>query len=187
MEGPTQIEPKGLADYLDVLSKSVFQSGISWRVVEAKWEGTREAFRGFDPEKVANLTPKQIDELAADTRLIRNRRKIEATVENAETMLELDHEFGGFRKYLRSHGDFETVSADLVKRFKFLGDMGSYHFLHVVGEPVPSHEKWMAAHRPEGFAPRTTKPRAAKAKTSKAKGSKPKTTKARTSRPRTGR
>ncbi|MGH2659742.1 MAG: DNA-3-methyladenine glycosylase I, partial [Actinomycetota bacterium] len=70
MEAPTQIKPKGLADYLGVLTKAVFQSGISWRVVEAKWAGTREAFRGFDPEKVANLTPKEIDELAADTRLI---------------------------------------------------------------------------------------------------------------------
>ena len=63
MEGPTQIRPKDLADYLDVLSRSVFQSGISWRVVEAKWEGTREAFEGFDPAKVANLTPKQVEEI----------------------------------------------------------------------------------------------------------------------------
>jgi len=154
-----QIEPKGLADYLDVLSKAVFQSGISWHVVEAKWEGTREAFRRFDPRKVAKLTPKQIDALAEDTRLIRNRRKIEATVENAETMLQLDDEFGGFKKYLRSHDDFEALSADLVKRFKFVGEMGSYYFLHVVGEPVPPHEQWMKAHRPQGFAPRMSKPR----------------------------
>jgi len=40
---------------------------MSWRVVEAKWEGTREAFRGFEPHKVANLTPKQIDALAEDS------------------------------------------------------------------------------------------------------------------------
>ncbi len=159
MEGPTQIKAKGLADYLEVLSKAAFQSGISWRVVEAKWEGTREAFCGFDPQKVANLTPKQIDALVEDTRLIRNRRKIEATVENAETMLALDDEFGGFKKYLRSHDDFEALSADLVKRFKFLGDMGSYYFLHVVGEPVPPHEQWMRAHRPQGFVPRSSRPR----------------------------
>lgn len=159
MEGPTQIKPKGLADYLDVLSKAVFQAGITWRVVDAKWEGTREAFHGFDPHKVANLTPKQIDALAEDTRLIRNRRKIEATVENAETMLALDGEFGGFKKYLRSHDDFEALSADLVKRFKFLGDMGSYYFLHVVGEPVPPHEQWMKAHRHQGSVPRPSRPR----------------------------
>jgi 3-methyladenine DNA glycosylase Tag len=182
MEGPTQIKPKGLADYLDVLSKAVFQSGMSWRVVEAKWEGTREAFRGFDPHTVANLTPKQIDALAEDTRLIRNRRKIEATVENAETMLALEDEFGGFEKYLRSHGDFESLSADLVNRFKFLGDTGSYYFLHVVGEPVPSHDQWMKSHRPEGFAPRTSKARTEKARTAKARTSKPRTSKPRTRR-----
>jgi 3-methyladenine DNA glycosylase Tag len=182
MEGPTQIRPKGLADYLDVLSKAVFQSGMSWRVVEAKWEGTREAFRGFDPHKVANLTPKQIDALAEDTRLIRNRRKIEATVENAETMLALDDEFGGFRKYLRSFEDFEALSADLVKRFKFLGDTGSYYFLHVVGEPVPPHEQWMKSHRPHGFVPRTSKARTAKAGTSKARTAKAGTSKARTAK-----
>jgi hypothetical protein len=160
-EGPKQITPKGLADYLDVLTKAVFQSGISWRVVEAKWEGTREAFRGFDPERVANLTPKQIDKLAADTRLIRNRRKIEATVENAETMLELDREHGSFKKYLRSFSTYDAVQKDLVKRFKFLGDAGAYYFLHVVKEKVPPHDEWMATYKPSGFE---RKPRATGAK-----------------------
>jgi 3-methyladenine DNA glycosylase Tag len=180
MEGPTQIRPKGLADYLDVLSKAVFQSGMSWRVVEAKWDGTREAFRGFDPHSVANLTPKQIDALAEDTRLIRNRRKIEATVENAETMLAVEDEFGGFKRYLRSFEGFEALSADLVKRFKFLGDTGSYYFLHVVGEPVPPHDQWMKSHRPHGFVPRTSKTRTAKPRTSKAKTAKARTSKRRT-------
>jgi 3-methyladenine DNA glycosylase Tag len=83
MEGPPKVKVTGLSDYLDVLTRAVFQSGISWRVVEAKWGGTTTAFKGFDPKKVARLTPKQVDALAADTRLIRNRKKIEATVENA--------------------------------------------------------------------------------------------------------
>ena len=154
MEAPTQIKPKRLADYLDVLTKAVFQSGISWRVVEAKWPGTRVAFHDFDPERVANLTPKQIDRLTEDTRLIRNRRKIEATVENAETMLDLDRAHKSFRRYLRSFADFEAVSADLVRRFKYLGETGAYYFLHVVGEPVPSHEEWMDRHRPQGHGRR---------------------------------
>jgi DNA-3-methyladenine glycosylase I len=111
MDGPPQIRPKGLADYLDVLSQAAFQSGISWKVVQAKWPGTREAFRDFDPQKVANLTPKQVDALVADTRVIRNRKKIEGTVDNAETMLALDREFGGFRKYLRSFPDLTRSSA----------------------------------------------------------------------------
>lgn len=97
-EGPRKIKPKGLADYLDVLTRAVFQSGISWRVVEAKWPGTIEAFGGFDPERVANLTPADVDALATDTRLIRNRAKINATEQNAETMLALDREHGSFNQ-----------------------------------------------------------------------------------------
>ena len=146
MDEPKQIRPTGLADYLDVLTKAVFQSGISWRVVEAKWAGTREVFKGFDPVKVANLTPKQVDALAQDTRLIRNRKKIEATVENAETMLALDREHRGFRKYLRSFPEYDALQADLVKRFKFLGNMGAFYFLYVVREKVPGYEEWHARY-----------------------------------------
>jgi len=50
VEGPKQIRPKRLSDYLEVMSKAVFQSGMSWRVVEAKWPGFREAFFEFDPD-----------------------------------------------------------------------------------------------------------------------------------------
>jgi len=150
-EGPRKIKPKGLADYLDVLTRAAFQSGISWRVVEAKWPGTTEAFGGFDPERVANLTPADVDALAADTRLIRNRAKINATVQNAETVLALDREHGSFKKYLRSFPTYDALQADLVKRFKFLGDMGAYWFLYVVGEQTPPHEEWMTTYKPEGM------------------------------------
>jgi 3-methyladenine DNA glycosylase Tag len=153
MEEPKQIRPKALNDYLEVMTKTVFQSGISWRVIESKWDGFRDALFGFDPERIAALDAPDIDRLAADTRIVRNRRKIEATVYNAETMLELTKEHGSFKRYLRSHGDFEETVADLRKRFKFVGDTGAYYFLHVVGEPVPPHEEWMKAHG------RSTRPR----------------------------
>ena len=148
MEAPERITPKGLNDYLAVLTKAVFQSGISWRVIEAKWPGFQEAFFGFDPERIARLSPADVDALAADTRIVRNRRKIEATVVNARTMLDLNAEYGSFRTYLRSQGDFESTVADLIKRFKFVGRMGAYYFLYVVGEEVPSHEQVMAATPP---------------------------------------
>ena len=154
MQAPEQIVPKKLADYLDVLTRAVFQSGISWRVVEAKWPGTREALHGFDPERLADLTPDDVDRLAEDSRLIRNRRKIEATVANAQTMLDLDREYKGFKRYLGTFGDYDAVAADLIKRFKFLGGTGAYYFLHVVGEKVPPHEEWMAAHQPAAPGPR---------------------------------
>jgi DNA-3-methyladenine glycosylase I len=148
MEAPQQITPQTLADYLEVLTKAVFQAGISWRVIEAKWDGFREAFAGFDPETVAGFGDEDIERLAADTRIVRNRRKIEATVQNAQAMLELEREHGGFGRYLRSQPDYEALVADLRGSFRFLGDTSAYFFLYVVGEPVPPHEEWMAAHPP---------------------------------------
>jgi 3-methyladenine DNA glycosylase Tag len=142
---PDKIKPKALGDYLEVMTKAVFQSGISWRVIEAKWDGFREAFEGFDADKVAAFTPDDVDRLAQDTRIVRNRRKIHATVDNAVEMIELDREHGGFRNFLRSQDSFEETVADLKRHFSFLGDTGSYYFLHVVGEKVPSHEEWMAS------------------------------------------
>ncbi len=136
------------------MSKAVFQSGMSWRVVEAKWAGTREALYGFDPERVADLTPDDVDRLAQDQRLVRNRRKIEATIANAQTLLDLEQQHKGFKRYLGSFGDFEAASADLAKRFKFLGPMSAYYFLYCVGEPVPPHEVWMAAHPGSAATPR---------------------------------
>ena len=144
-EAPEQIEPKILGDYLEVMSKAVFQSGMSWRVVDAKWPSTREAFRDFDAETVADLTEEDVDALAKDTRVIRNRRKLDAVVANAGRMIELEKEHGPFRSYLRSHKDFEATVASLRKEFKFMGDLGCYYLLHVVGEEVPSHDDWMAS------------------------------------------
>jgi len=131
---------------LEAITRAVFQGGISWRVVEAKWEGIREAFSGFDPHAVANLDAADIEALVADPRVIRNRAKLEGTVDNAQTLLELDAEHGSFRSYLRSHGGFDATVTDLKRQFRFLGDTGAYYFLYVVGERVPPQEEWSAAH-----------------------------------------
>jgi 3-methyladenine DNA glycosylase Tag len=144
-EAPEQVKVKSLNDYLDVMSKATFQSGMSWKVVEAKWTGIREAFHGFDVDTVAEMSEDDIDRLTQDTSVIRNRRKLAAVVSNAQRMGELEDEFGTFKKYLRSEADFEATVKSLRKNFKFLGDFGSYYFLYVVGEQVPPHEEFQAS------------------------------------------
>ncbi len=139
---PPQVTPKKLDDYLEAMTKSAFQAGISWDVIYAKWDGFREAFRGFDVEHVASLSPRDVDKLAKDTRIVRNRAKIEATVHNAQTLIDLDTEHKGFRKYLRSFDSYEALVKDLRKRFKFLGETGCYIFLYVVKEKVPEYHEW---------------------------------------------
>ena len=159
-EEPARITPKRLGDYLDVMSKAVFQSGISWKVVEAKWPDTQAAFHDFDAKTVASMSERDIDALASDTRVIRNRRKLEAIVSNAGRLLELEAEHGSFKRYLEAPGDFGGTVAVLRKDFKFLGEMGCYYFLYVVGEPVPPHEEWQASRqqatprKPTSRAPR---------------------------------
>ena len=147
MPEPEKIQPTSLGDYLEIMSKAVFQSGISWRVVESKWSGIKEAFKDFDTDVVAGLSEPELDDLSQDTRVIRNRRKLSAIVSNAQRMVELDEEHGGFQKYLRSHSDFSSAVEDIRKQFKFMGDTGTYFFLHVVGEEVPPHDEWFAARK----------------------------------------
>lgn len=144
---PEQINPKSLDDYLDVMSKAVFQSGISWKVVESKWPGTREAFHNFNVAEVAAFDERDIDALTKDTRVIRNYRKLNAVVSNAQKMLALDQEYKGFKHYLRAHADFDATLNTIRKDFKFMGPTGIYYFLYVVGEPVPPHGEFEATYR----------------------------------------
>jgi 3-methyladenine DNA glycosylase Tag len=142
---PKRARPRSLSGYLEPLAHAMFQAGISWRVVQAKWDGIKDALYGFDPERIAQLGPSDIDALMDDRRLIRNRKKLEALVDNAQTMLELDREHGGFRRYLESLGGYDETVADLKRQFRFIGGTGAYYFLYVVGEDVPSRGE--AHHR----------------------------------------
>ena len=141
-EAPPRIVPQSLNDYLEVMTKAVFQSGMSWKVVNSKWPGFQAGFHGFDVAAVAAMDESAIDDLAADTRIIRNRRKIVATVHNAQRLIELDEAHGGIRNYLRSHDDFYAVLKDVRKQFKFMGDTGTYYWMYVLGEDVPDYSEF---------------------------------------------
>jgi len=140
-------KPKSLAGYLEALSRPVFSTGMNWRVVEAKWSDISAAFYGFDPVRVAAMTPDDVERLVQDPRVIRNRKKLEATIQNAERMLELDRGAGGFAAWLDSLGSFEDTVAGLRREFRFLGDSGTYLFLWSVDRPTPPHQEWFQAHR----------------------------------------
>lgn len=121
--------PDDPAFFFEHLSRAVFQAGISWRVVAAKWDGIRAAFHDFDPGKVASLQPADIKQIEADARVIRNNAKIEATVENAQELLAILRTQGSIRGYLASFPDAHAAAADLHRRFRFLGDTGVWRLL----------------------------------------------------------
>ncbi|MSQ29095.1 MAG: hypothetical protein EXR68_01190 [Dehalococcoidia bacterium] len=123
---PPQVTSKWLADYLEVMSKSVMQTGISWAVVDKKWPELREASLGFDPERLLALSERDVEALLTDPRIIRNRTKMNAIFHNAARMLELEQQHGTFRKDLRSKADYWDWAKMLGKDFKFMGDMGAF-------------------------------------------------------------
>jgi DNA-3-methyladenine glycosylase I len=70
----------------EALTLGVFEAGLSWTIVFGKRDGFRSAFHGFDVAKVAAMTPRDVDRMVRDASIIRNRAKIQATVENARAM-----------------------------------------------------------------------------------------------------
>lgn len=135
-------KPKAEAGYLEEMTKAVFRSGFSWQVVEDKWPNFRSAFEGFEVSKVAAFDERDLDRLLADEGIVRNGRKIEATIRNARAVQEVAAEHGSFEGYLRSMDDdgYEALAKDMKVRFSYLGKTGTYTFLWGVGEPVPAWE-----------------------------------------------
>jgi 8-hydroxy-5-deazaflavin:NADPH oxidoreductase len=121
--------PDDPAFFFEHLSRSVFEAGISWRVVEGKWDGIRDAFHGFDPAQVAAMPPAEIAAVENDSRVIRNKAKIRATVQNAREVLAILDEYRSIRGYLASFPDAGAAAADMRRRFKFLGDTGVWRLL----------------------------------------------------------
>jgi 3-methyladenine DNA glycosylase Tag len=142
---PEPIAPQSLADYLAIMSRAVFQAGLSWKMIETRWNDYLRLFEGFDPVLVAAFDGTDVERIMADGAVVRTYRKIVATVENARTLLELDRAPGGFRAYLRSFESYEALAKDLRKRFKFMGELSAYYVLFRVGEPVPPFERWEIA------------------------------------------
>ena len=86
-------ELRGDVALYERMSLEAFQSGLSWAIILRKRDGFRSAFGGFDPEVVAAYGPADVDRLLADAAIVRNRLKIDATISNARTLVELDTSF----------------------------------------------------------------------------------------------
>jgi 3-methyladenine DNA glycosylase Tag len=139
-------EPVSLADYLETMSRAVFTAGMGAAVIDRKWAGTVEAFDGFDPAAVAAYTPADVERLLGDDRIVRNRKKVEATVHNAGELMVVEREFGGIRPYLDSFADTEDLIADLHRRFRFLGESVARMFLYAVAFREKEQEAWAREH-----------------------------------------
>lgn len=130
------------------------QAGLSWRTILYKRGGYRKSFANFDPKKVAKFKSSHAVKLLKNPKIIRNRLKILATINNAKRFLEVQKEFGSFSKYMWSFvkdktidgkhkhlrhlpattKESDTFSQDLKARgFKFLGSTAVYAHMQAVG------------------------------------------------------
>ncbi len=138
----------------EFLVLDAMQAGLSWQIVLRKRENYRQAFHGFDPERVARYTPKRVARLLEDPGIIRNRLKIEAAIQNARCFLAVQNEFGSFDRYIWQFVEgrprvnrFQTLkqiparttesdamSKDLRSRgFSFVGSTICYAFMQAAG------------------------------------------------------
>ena len=141
-EIPERKKPADDAGYLEELTKAIFQAGFSWRVIRDKWPNFQRAFDGFQVEAVAGYGEPDVERLVSDASIVRNRRKLEATIHNARTMWDLSQQHGTFHAYLRTLDgmDYAGRRKELSKRFKNLGPTGVFVFLWCVDEEVPDWE-----------------------------------------------
>ena len=141
-EIPERKKPADDDGYMEELTKAIFQAGFSWRVIRDKWPNFQEAFDDFHVETVAGYGQPDVERLVSDTGIVRNRRKIEATIHNARIMWDLSQQHGSFHAYLRSLDgmDYAGWRKELSKQFKNLGPTGVFVFLWCVDEEVPDWE-----------------------------------------------
>ncbi len=130
------------------------QAGLNWLTILKKRENYRMAFANFDPNKVALYDEERVEELMNNAGIIRNRRKIEAAINNAKHFLTIQKEYGSFTKYIWQFVNdkpvinqfdeiakvpaytelSDDISKDLKKRgFKFIGSTIIYSHLQATG------------------------------------------------------
>lgn len=132
-----------------------FQAGLSWECVLNKREDFRKTFDNFDINKVCNYDEEKIQELLTNKNIIRNKLKIEATINNSKRFKEIQKEYKTFSNYIWSFTDnkviyevdktssdlSDTISKDLQKRgMKFVGTTIIYSYLQAIGI-IYSHER----------------------------------------------
>jgi Methyladenine glycosylase len=146
---PDVIEPRSLADYFEVMTRAVFQAGVSWKQIAQHWDAYAAAFDNFNPVIVAAYGDADVERVLAMPGILRMPRKVRATIRNAGAMLEVDRERAGFANYLRSFGSYAELANDIKRRFSLMGDMNVWYFLFRTGESVPPFESWVATIRGE--------------------------------------
>ena len=142
-------------DLFELLILEGFQAGLSWITVLKKREAFRKAFDNFDLEKICNYNDEKVQELLKNEKIIRNKLKVNATINNSKIFKKIQNEYGTFYNYLKTFTNdviiyeigkatnqlSDDLSKDLQKRgMKFVGSTIIYSYLQAIGV-IYSHDK----------------------------------------------
>lgn len=146
---------------IEMLILESFQAGLSWECVLNKREDFRISYDNFDIDKIINYDETKINELLSNPKIIRNKLKIKASINNSKIFKNIEKEYGSFYKYLMSFTNGKTfyevgkttndlsdrISNDLIKRgMKFVGSTIIYSYLQAIGI-IYSHDKDCFMHK----------------------------------------
>ena len=138
----------------EMLILESFQAGLSWECVLNKREYFKEAYDNFNIDKIINYDDNKINELLNNKNIIRNKLKINASINNSKIFKSIQREYGSFKDYLLSFNKdviyevgnttnylSDMISKDLIKRgMKFVGSTIIYSYLQAIGI-INSHEE----------------------------------------------
>ena len=129
--------------YFERLTLEIFQAGLSWATILKKRTAFRKAFDNFDFYKIAKYNEKKIESLLLDSTIIRNKKKIEATVYNAGVFITITNENKSFDAFLNKQpiDNREELLKIFKKHFKFMGILILEEFMMSVGLWPVKHEK----------------------------------------------
>jgi len=123
------------------MTLEIFQAGLSWLIILKKRQALKIAFENFEVDHVAAFEDHDVDRLMKDASIIRNRRKIEATIHNARQIKKLRESDGGFDRWIDKHHPRSKL--DWVKLFrqdfKFMGKETVGEFLMSIGYLAGAH------------------------------------------------
>lgn len=134
------------------LVMEINQAGLSWRTILIKEKGFRKAYQNFSIKKIAAYKEKDIERLLNDASIIRNKLKVGAAIYNANAILDLQKDYGSFRKWLDIEaGQLKHDKAAWLtlfkKHFKFVGGEIVGEFLMSINILPGSHDTECAAYK----------------------------------------
>jgi DNA-3-methyladenine glycosylase I len=136
------VSPRNDNELFERMTQQIFQAGLSWKIIWSKHKNFRNAFSKFSVQKVTNYDSNEIRRLLNDATIIRNKTKINATVENAKRILKLKREYGSFQKFLDTvPNELSACQKAMREHFVFMGPEITRMFVMNIGKIEDTHEK----------------------------------------------